>query len=315
MPPVKHPRLLSAQTCKAAGVLLRPKRRRYIMRSLVAAVTLVVSVMVCPGLWGVAEGGGKGVGVVIVERIQDLNLTDEQEAKIAEIRKDCQTKIREAGKDLAAVVKQQVEKIQAVLTAEQKQKLQALKEERKEHRLEGLATRIAHLKELDLTPDEIAKFHDIQKECRPKMVKAMESLKGLLNDEQMNARLAGLKAGKKRSEVLASLNLTKDQKEKVAAVCKDVGAIVKGELEKMKDVLTEAQQAKLPELKDEVRERARDRFAARIVNLKDLNLTDEQKTKIQEIRQEYRPKIHQAGNMLRAAVRDEVAAILDVIKK
>ena len=285
------------------------------MRNLVAAVTLVVSAMVCPGLWGVAEGGGKGVGGGMAERIQDLNLTDAQEAKIAEIRKDCQAKIREAGKDLAAVVKQEVEKIRAVLTPEQKQKLQALKEERKEKRLEGLASRIAHLKELDLTEDEVAKFHDIQKECRPKMVKAMESLKGLLTDEQMNARLEGLKSGKKRSEVLASLKLTKDQKEKVAAVCKDVGAVVKGELEQIKDVLTKEQHAKLPELKDEVRERARDKMAARIANLKDLNLTDEQKTKIQEIRQEYRPKIHQAGNMLRAAVRDEVVAILDVIKK
>jgi Spy/CpxP family protein refolding chaperone len=312
VPPVKHLRLLSAQTGKAARVLLRPKRRRCIMRNLVAAVTLVVSALIC---WGVAEGGGKGVGVVIVERIQDLNLTDQQEAKIAEIRKDCQTKVREAGKDLAAVVKQEVEKIRAVLTAEQKQKLQALKEERKEKRLEGLAVRIAHLKELDLTEDEVAKIHDIQKECRPKMVKAMESLKGLLSDEQMNARLAGLKAGKKRSEVLESLKLTNDQKEKVAAVCKDVGAGVKGELEKIRDVLTQEQQAKLPELKDERRERARDQLASRIMHFKDLNLTDEQKTKIHDIRKEYRPKIHQAGNMLRAAVREEVAAIMAVLKQ
>jgi Spy/CpxP family protein refolding chaperone len=285
------------------------------MRILVAAVTLVVSAMVFPGLWGVAEGGGKGVGVIIVERIQDLNLTDQQEAKIAEIRKDCQTKIREAGKDLAAMVKQEEEKIRAVLTAEQKEKIQAFKEERKEHRMEGLAARIAHLKELDLTADEIAKFQEIQKECRPKMVKAMESLKGLLNEEQMTARLAGLKAGKKRTEVLESLKLTNEQKEKLSAVCKDVGAVVKGELEKMKDVLTEEQQAKLPELKDERRDRARDRLAGRVMNLKDLNLTDDQKTKIREIRQEFRPKIHQAGNMLRAAVREEVAAILAVIKQ
>src|SRR5262249_60595717 len=139
VPPVKHPRLLSEQTRKAAGVLLRPKRRRCIMRNLVAAVTLVVTAMVCPGLGGVAEGGGKGVGGGIVERIQDLNLTDEQEAKIAEIRKDCQTKIREAGKDLAAVVKQEKEKIQAVLTAEQKEKIQAFKVERKEQKAEGPA--------------------------------------------------------------------------------------------------------------------------------------------------------------------------------
>src|SRR6516225_1494131 len=113
VPPVKHPRLLSAPN--AAGVLLRPKRRRFIMRSLLALVTLVVTALVCPGLWGLADGGDKGVGAGMAERMQDLNLTDEQEAKIAEIRKDCQPKIREAGKDLAIVVKQEMEKIRAVL--------------------------------------------------------------------------------------------------------------------------------------------------------------------------------------------------------
>jgi hypothetical protein len=61
-------------------------------------------------------------------------------------------------------------------------------------------------------------------------------------------------------------------------------------------------------------ERVRDRWACRVANLSDLNLTDEQKTKIAEIRQECRPRVHEAGNNLRAAAREEVAQILAVIK-
>ena len=60
-------------------------------------------------------------------------------------------------------------------------------------------------------------------------------------------------------------------------------------------------------MKEERKERVRDRWACRVANLSDLNLTDEQKTKIAEIRQEYRPKVHEAGNKLRAAAREEVA--------
>jgi Spy/CpxP family protein refolding chaperone len=56
-------------------------------------------------------------------------------------------------------------------------------------------------------------------------------------------------------------------------------------------------------------------MAHRIANLKDLNLTDEQKTKIADIRKECRPKVHEAGNKLRAIVREEVEAIVAVIKE
>jgi Spy/CpxP family protein refolding chaperone len=243
-----------------------------------------------------------------------LNLTDEQEAKIADIRKECRPKVQEAGKDLAAIVKEEVEKIRDVLTVEQKEKLEAQKEERTELRLEGLAARIAHLRDLDLTEAERTKIQDIRKEYRPKIVKAMEGLKGLLSEEQRKAREEGLAAGKKRKEILASLNLTNDQKEKVVAVGKEVAPIVREEMEKIKDVLTEEQQAKLEELKDERKEQVRDGLAHRIANLKDLNLTDEQKTKIEDIRKEYRPKVQEAGNKLRAAVREEVDMILAVIK-
>jgi Spy/CpxP family protein refolding chaperone len=285
------------------------------MRTLSSVLALAVAILLCAGPGAAPVGAQeKVVGVVLVERIQDINLTDDQEAKIAEIRKDCQPKIRDAAKELTALVKEEVEKVRDVLTPEQKAKLQELKEELKEQRMVGLAERIAHLKELDLTLDEVAKIQEIRKEFRPKIVKGMQALAGMLSDEQKQAREQGLKAGKKRAEVLASLNLTADQKEKVAAVCKDVGVVVREELEKIKDLLTDEQQAKLVDIKEERLERVRDRLACKIANFKDLNLTDEQKTKIEAIRKDFRPRVHEAGNRLRAAVRDEVAMIVAVIK-
>src|SRR6516164_8499483 len=197
---------------------------------------------------------------VVVEVIQDLNLTDEQEAKIADIMKDFKAKNADALKERTSAVKEEVEKVNAVLTPEQRDKLATLKEERKEAREECLAHRIAHLKELDLTEDELNKIEDIRKEFRPKMVKAMKSLEGLLSDEQKKAREEALKAGKKRSEVLAAFKLTDDQKEKLAAAAKEVGALVREEAEKVRDVLSASQKEQLQDLKDERKEHVRDRL-------------------------------------------------------
>jgi len=284
------------------------------MKTLMAVVTLAVGMWVCAVLPAAADEKAAEKAGGLAARIQDLNLTDEQETKIADIRKEYKPKVQEAGKELADVVKEEVEKVRAVLTAEQQEKLKATKEERKERRAEGLAERIARLGQLDLTDGEIAKIEDIRKECRPKVEKAMKELQGLLTDDQKKARADALKAGKKRREVLEAIKLTDDQKEKVQAVGKDVAAIVRDEMEKIRDVLSEEQKAKLLELKDERKERIRDRMACRIANLKDLDLTDEQKTKIADIRKEYRPKVQEAGNKLRATVREEVEAILAVIK-
>jgi Spy/CpxP family protein refolding chaperone len=279
------------------------------MRSLIAGMT--VAVLLCaPGKAFAQREDGGGLS----ERIQDLQLTDEQEAKIADIRKECRPKVQEAGKDLMTVVKEEEEKARAVLTPEQKTKLEAFKEERQERRAEGPAQRIAHLRELDLTDAEMAQFADIRKEYRPKIEKAMEGLRGLLTDDQRKAREEGLRADKKRREILASLNLTDDQKAKVAAVAKEVRTLVREELEKMRDVLTEGQKEKLQEFNEERRDRVRDRKAHRIANLQDLNLTDQQKSQLADIRKEYRPKIHEAGNKLRATVREEVEAIVAVLK-
>jgi Spy/CpxP family protein refolding chaperone len=286
------------------------------MRTLVTVLTAVL-LSVGAGLYG--AGGAQGqnaqrAGEGLAERLQDLDLTDAQEAKIADIRKEYRPKVEAAAKELTALVKEEVGKAQTVLTPEQRTKLQALKEERKERRVEGLAARMAHLDQLDLTDAEGAKIQAIRKACRPKIEAALRNLEGLLTPAQKQARAEGLKAGKKRREVLASLNLTPDQKGKVETVCKEVGALVREELEQMRDVLTEEQQAKLAELKDERRDRIRDRMAARIMNVKDLNLTAEQRTKIADIRQQYRPRIQEAGNRLRALVREEMGAIIGVLK-
>jgi len=263
------------------------------------------------GAYGRAEESAKGR---FAERFEELNLTDEQEAKIAEIQKDFRPKVEEAAKELAAVVKQEEEKVQSVLTADQKAKLGELKEERREHRAEGLSERAARLDTLDLTEAETSKIIEIRKEYHPKIAKAMEGLKGVLTDAQRSARDEALKSGRKHKEVLTSLNLSADEKEKVEAVCTQVAGVVREEMEKIRDVLTEGQEEKLAELKDERADRVRDRRAQRISNLKELDLTDEQKAKIAEFRTEFRPKVHEAGNKLRASARKELEQIIAVIK-
>ena len=90
--------------------------------------------------------------------------------------------------------------------------------------------------------------------------------------------------------------------------------LVRDEMDKIRSVLTETQQEKLQEIKDERPERVRDRMCHRIANLQDLNLTDDQKSRIAEIRKEYRPKVQEAGNRLRAAIREEVEAVHAVLK-
>jgi Spy/CpxP family protein refolding chaperone len=254
------------------------------------------------------------VGVILVERIQDLHLTDAQEAKIAEIRKECRPKVQQCTKELHELVKEEVEKVQGLLTPEQKTTLAAHKDERKEMRAERLAERIVHLEQLDLTDAEMDKFAEIRKEYRPKIEKVMKELDGLLSDEQKKARADALAAGKTRKELLGTLKLTDAQKEKCQTVGKEVCTLVHEELAKMRDVLTESQKEKLAEFKVERRDHVRDRMAHRIANLKELNLTEAQKEKILEIRKECRPKVHEAGNKLRATIKEEAEAILAVIK-
>jgi Spy/CpxP family protein refolding chaperone len=297
-------------------VLFRPSPKEAVMRTLMVALGLAVVVPAITALPAAADDKpGEKVDVVVEQRLQDLNLTDDQEAKIAAIRKEFHPKVEEDAKKVLALIKEEVEKARAVLTPEQKEKLEAAKEERKEQRAERLASRLAHLKELELTPGEITKIGDIRKEFRPKIVKAMEGLQGMLNDEQRKIRTEGLTSGKKRKEILEALNLSDDQRKKVETVGKELSTLVRDELEQMRDVLTETQKEKLQDIKDERKEHVRDRMAHRIAHLKDLNLSEEQRTKIAEIRKDYRGRIHEAGNQLRATVREEVEQVVAVLKK
>jgi Spy/CpxP family protein refolding chaperone len=286
------------------------------MRTLSAVLALALAAWVFPALHAADEAKkGQGeVGEGQAETTADLSLTEEQESRIADIRKECRPKVEQAARELADVVKEEMTKIRDTLTPEQREKLQTLREERKERRTEGLAAAVAHLKELDLTDAEADRIDEVRGEFRPKIAKALEGLRGILTDQQRKARQEALRAGKPRREVLAALNLTDDQKQKVEAVCKDVKTLVREELEKVHGVLTEEQRQKLAEFKDERRERVRDRHAHRISALRELNLTDEQRTAIANIRKEYRPKVHEAGNKLREAVREEVGMVVAVLR-
>jgi chemotaxis protein MotB len=253
-------------------------------------------------------------GGTCIERIRDIDLTEAQEATIAGIRDEYAPKVEEAVTALKSVIDEELNKLRAVLTPEQLVKIENMKEERKTLRLEGLAARIAHLRDLDLTEDEMAKIEEIRNEYCPTIVQALEGLKGTLTPEQAKIREDALKAGKSRREVIASLRLTDDQKAKVESVGKEVRTLVQEELAKMRDVLTPEQQEKIGTTKEDRREHVRDRFAFRIANLKELDLTDQQVSQIKAIRAEYRPKVQEAGNNLRAIVREEIAAIVAVLK-
>ena len=178
----------------------------------VSPVLALLVAMVASGTLAAQE-----VRAILVERIQELDLTDEQEAKIAEIQKAGRPKVEAAAKALAAVAKEEADKALAVLTPEQKEKAAAAKEERKELRAEGVSEKLARLQELDLSDAQIAQIQACRKECRPEVAKALEGLKGTLTPEQRKAREEALASGKKHREVLAALNLTPEQKEKVGA--------------------------------------------------------------------------------------------------
>jgi Spy/CpxP family protein refolding chaperone len=279
------------------------------MRILSAVLSLVVALALCTNVHA------QGEREAVVVTIQDIDLTDAQEAKIAEIRKEFRPKVEKAAKALEALVKDELEKMQAALTPEQKEKLRAAKDERRERRFESLCERIAHLKQLNLTEAEMARIQDIRKEFRPKVQNTMKELESLLTAAQKQTRQGALKAGKPRREVLQALQLTDEQKQKVATVAKELGTVVRDELAKIRDVLTESQKEQLAVLKEERRDRVRDHMAHRIMNLKELNLTDAQVSTLTKIREEYRARIHEAANNLRAIAREEVTEILGVIKR
>ena len=268
------------------------------MRTLLALVALAVAMLVYASLPAAAdEQAGRRATGRLAERIQDLHLTDQQEAKIADIRREYRPKVQEAANELAGVVKEELEKVQGLLTPEQKTKLQQSREELKEMRAESLAEECAHLGELQLTDAEITQIAQARKEFRPKIEQALDELEGLLTDAQKKARQEALQAGKKRREVLESLRLSDETKEKLHSVCKKVGTLCREEMEKVRSFLSSEQKEKVQDVREETKENVRDRMAHRIATLKELNLTDVQKSEIAAIRTKSYARDQNAANV------------------
>jgi Spy/CpxP family protein refolding chaperone len=249
----------------------------------------------------------------LVITIQDIQLTDDQEAKIDAIRKEYRPQNEENAKELKNFVKEEVDQIQSALTPEQKAKIRTIVEERRDFKEESLAQRLAGLKELDLTEAELAKVAEVRDEYRPRLEETVKQLGGLLTDAQKQSRKEAIEAGKPRREVLQALNLTSEQKTKLETTAKELKDLVGDELAKIRAVLTPEQQQTLQDLRSERREMVRDQLAQQIANLQGLDLTDQQKDRLMSIRQEFRPKIQEAGNKLRTSIREELGKIVAVI--
>jgi Spy/CpxP family protein refolding chaperone len=288
------------------------------MKALNVLLTMALTVTVCAGLFvarAAQQERRQGIREALAEKVQDLNLTDEQDSKIADIRKECRPKVQEAARALADVAREEVEEIRNVLNPGQKRAIQVLRDELSSRRSESLSERLAHLGELDLTDNEMMKIADIRDEYRPKVRASLKQLAGVLTDDQKKTRADALKAGKRRSEVKEALGLSAEQKEKLETVGKELRSLVCEEMDKVRAVLSPEQQERLQEQREETGQNVRDRLAWRIATLKDLNLSDEQVSKINEIRKEYRPKVHEAGSALRSAIREELGMILAVFKQ
>lgn len=251
---------------------------------------------------------------MIVERFGDLNLTDQQTIEIAAVREEFAPKIDSALDRLDGTIKEQREAASAVLTADQKIKLLTLKTELGLWRTETIAERYAHLRELDLTDAEKAKINDIRKEFRPKIVKCVENLKGILTPDQLKMREDMLKTGMPRRDVIKALKLTDDQKTKVEAIGDEVRGYIRNELDRVRAVLDPAQREKIAAMKEDRIEQFRARALFAIASLKDLNLTDQQVQQLRAIHAEYGARVEDAGNQVRALIREELSAIVNVLQ-
>src|SRR5262249_42344734 len=133
-------------------------------------------------------------------------------------------------------------------------------------------------------------------------------------DTQKMAWEEAVKADKTRREALQSLNLTSAQKTELENVGKQLKDLVGNEVAKIQAVLTEGQRETLQGLRSERKELVRDRLAEQIANLRDLNLTPQQKDSLMQIRQEFRPKIQEVGNNLRSTIGEEARKIVEALK-
>ena len=164
-------------------------RKEVLRKTRIAIATMVLTL----GAVGLCSAQQPQEGRTCIERIRDIDLTEAQEATIAGIEDEYAPKVQDAVTALKSVIDEELDKLRAVLTPEQLVKIENMKEERKTLRLEGLAARIAHLRDLDLTEDEMAKIEEIRNEYCSKIVQALRSCLARL--ERSSAGKFGNEAG------------------------------------------------------------------------------------------------------------------------
>jgi len=187
------------------------------------------------------------------------------------------------------------------------------------HPHQATMDRWAMLDGVNLTDDQKAKVEAIKREYAPKFKEAWGKHDGILTEEQRKTRDEAMKAAKAsgkrgedvRKDVEAAVNLTDEQKAKMAEARKAGEVLRKEAREKIMAILTPEQKEQLKKSHEGMRGHPQMGRGGEM--LKGLNLTDEQNAKIAEIRKEYAPKLQEAGkdvDALRKEVHEKVLAYL-----
>ncbi|MDP7636839.1 MAG: hypothetical protein QF577_04740, partial [Phycisphaerae bacterium] len=195
-----------------------------------------------------------------------LDLTTEQKKQVEAIRKEMREKMANVKDHEArlAIHKKMREKIGQVLTDEQKQQL-------RENIAKRRYSRMAAFKDLDLTEEQKARMKAIREETKGLLEKARtreekrkifrdsaKEINEILTDDQRKKLDELLEHRRRANDPLAGLNLTKEQREQIEGIRKEMRekmdgakdrearrAIHKEMREKIGQVLTEDQRTRL----------------------------------------------------------------------
>jgi Spy/CpxP family protein refolding chaperone len=187
------------------------------------------------------------------------------------------------------------------------------------HSRQAMMERWAMLKGVNLTDDQKAKVEAVKQEYGPKFKKAWGKIDSILTEEQRKVRDEAAKAakaaGKHGEEVWkdakAAVTLNDDQKAKMAEARKEAEALHKEAREKTMSILTTDQKQQLKKSHEGKRGHPEGGFGGEM--LKGLNLTDDQKAKVAEVKKEYGPRLKEAQtnlDALRKEVHEKVLAYL-----
>lgn len=187
------------------------------------------------------------------------------------------------------------------------------------HPHQATMDRWAMLQGVNLTDDQKAKVEAVKQEYGAKFKEDRGKIDSILTEAQRKARDEAVKAaraaGKRGEEVWtaakAAVTLTDEQKAKMAEVRKGGEALRKEAHEKIMAILTTEQKEQLKKSHEGMRGHPQMGRGGEM--LEGLNLTDEQKANVAEIRKEYAPKLEEAGKdvkALRKEVHEKILACL-----